>query len=280
MRSDGKRVKNLKPFFEIIPYIMDKRVDSMNFVKQELEAEPIEDYIRDCRTKGIKMNHLSVLVAAYLRVLSQNPELNRFVINKRIYARNHFCVSFVTLKRDGRAEESEQTVVKLRFALDEDIFTVSEKIHKAIADNREQTFDNNMDRLLRNVMRMPWLVSFVVGLIKFADRQNILPASVIEGSPFHTSLFVTNMASIRTNYIYHHIYEFGTTSIFIALGQPTKNLVMKDGEVVEKKVFPMGVVTDERICSGHCYANCFKQFAKYLKEPALLEQKAEQVVTE
>ena len=43
MRADGKRVKHLKPFFEIIPYIMNKRVDAKNYITQEVDLEGIRN---------------------------------------------------------------------------------------------------------------------------------------------------------------------------------------------------------------------------------------------
>ena len=87
-------------------------------------------------------------------------------------------------------------------------------------------------------------------------------------------MFITNMASIRSNHIYHHLYEFGTTSVFLALGQHKKRLeIQKDGTVAEKAVMPIGVVTDERIAAGHYYTSAFRRFEKYLLNPELLEKK-------
>ena len=96
-RTDGYRVLTDDPMYEIAAYVMDKRYDASNYIKQAIDYESLQEYTRKCRKKGITMSHMSIIVAAYLRLVSQNPYLNRFVMNKRIYARNHFCVSFVTL---------------------------------------------------------------------------------------------------------------------------------------------------------------------------------------
>lgn len=42
----------------------------------------------------------------------------------------------------------------------------------------------------------------------------------MDALPFHTSLFVTNMASIGMTRVYHHIYNFGDTTMFLSLGLP------------------------------------------------------------
>ncbi len=82
------------------------------------------------------------------------------------------------------------------------------------------------------------------------DRHGLLPKSLIKASPFHTSMTISNLASIRTNHILHHVYEFGTTSILITLGNMREVPVRKGEEIVFERSLPMGVVMDERICSG------------------------------
>lgn len=275
-RSDGYRLKGCSPFYEIIPYIMDKRYDATNYIDMDIDADMIADYVAKCREKGVKMNHMSVVIAAYLRTVSQHPHLNRFVVNKRIYARNHFCVTFSILK--GDPADPDETVVKVYFNMDDTIFDVHEKLTKAITSRREEDEDNSMDKLLSKVMKIPFLMPTAVAFLKWLDKHFTLPFAAIDGSPFHTSMFITNLASIRLNAVYHHIYQFGTTSVFIALGQAEKKLALKNGELIEKRVYPVKVTTDERIEDGHYFSKCFREFKKYIKHPELLEVKPEKVV--
>lgn len=219
---------------------------------------------------------MSVIIAAYLRLVSQNPNLNRFVVNKRIYSRNHFCVSFVTLKDNG--ESGEETVVKLYFNLGDDIFEVNRKVTEAIELSKTTEDSNSVDKLLKGITKIPGLVGGIVGALKLWDKLFGLPFSIIDGSPFHTSLFITNLASLRTNAVYHHVYEFGTTSIFIAMGQPDKRLSNTAEGIVEKKVIPVKVSVDERVESGYYFAKCFREFKRYIKDPTILESKPESIV--
>lgn len=112
-RSDGYRVKGNDPMYEIVPHIMPQRYDASNSIKVNIDLEAMQDYIRQCRRRGVSISHMSIIIAGYLRLVSQNPYLNRFVMNKKIYARNHFCVSFVTLTPGGESD----TVSKLYFNL-------------------------------------------------------------------------------------------------------------------------------------------------------------------
>ncbi len=268
-RKDGYRLKDCDPFYEIIPHIMAERNDATNLFEQDIDYDNIQQYVNDCRGKGIKMAHMSVIIASFIRTIAKYPQLNRFVVNKKIYARNHLSVCFVALSGD----KSDETVNKIYFNLDDDIFTINEKIHKAVEIARAPHQENSMDKLLKKVMKFPALVGGVVNLLKWVDKKFGLPFSVVDGSPFHTSLFITNLASIRIAPIYHHIYNFGTTGVFVAMGIPTKKVVQKGEEFVEKKVQTLKICTDERIASGYYFAQCFKEVNKYLKNPRLLEEK-------
>ena len=273
-RADGYRIRTNDAMYELVPYIMPYRYDASNSVTVDIDLDLMQDYIRKCRKKGINMSHMSIIIAGALRIASQNPFLNRFVMNRKIYARNHFCVSFVTLQ-PGKTSD---TVNKLYFNLDDDILTVNRKVQEAIERTQQPTSQNALDKLMASLVRIPFLVGAVVGVLKFIDKYFTLPFSIINASPFHTSLFITNLASIRTNAIYHHLYEFGTTGIFISMGQPEKR-IEKNGETVEeKKIMPLGIVTDERIANGHYYGRCFRELNRYYKNPELLEVPPEQVV--
>lgn len=272
-RTDGYRVYTNDPMYEIVAYIMDKRYDASNSIKQAIELEPLQEYVRSCRKRGINMSHMSIIIAAYLRVASQNPFLNRFVMNKRIYARNHFCVSFVTMIPNS----NRSTANKIYFNLDDDIFTVNKKISDAI-EKCHANQATSMDVLANKLVRTPGLLTVAISIIKFIDKHFTLPMSIVNASPFHTSLFITNLASIRTGAIYHHLYEFGTTGVFVAMGQPTKRTVLNGERLEEQKVMELGMVTDERIADGHYYGRCFREVTKYFKNPALLEEKPEKIV--
>ena len=272
-RADGYRVHTNDAMYELVPYIMPYRYDASNNVTVDIDLQPIQDYIRKCRKKSIQMSHMSIIIAGALRLVSQNPNLNRFVMNRKIYSRNHFCVSFVTLQ-PGKTSD---TVTKLYFNLDDDVFTVNKKVQEAIEHTQVPTSQNALDKLMANLLRVPFLVGAAVGVLKFIDKYFTLPFSIIHASPFHTSLFVTNLASIRTNTIHHHLYEFGTTGIFISMGQPKKKVVLNGETTEERKIMELGIVTDERIANGHYYGRCFRELNHYYKNPELLETKPETV---
>ena len=112
-------------------------------------------------------------------------------------------------------------------------------------------------------------LAFQAGLAALdRDLGKPVPRKIIDLSPFHTSMFITNLASIKTSYIHHHCYEFGTTSVFVCMGKPVPNYISGD---LTKKMMPIGVVMDERICTGYEYAAFCNDFRRYMRLPRMLE---------
>ena len=267
MRPDGTRVKNLPPLVAAIPYIMPKRYDAWNTITENIDEEVIKEFIRDQRRQGVRLNHMSVIISAYYKASLENPKLNYFVMNRKIYKRNHFCVSFVIMKKLADGSPSE-TALKVYLEPEDTVFTVNEKIKRAIAANEKTEQSNSTDHFARFMFSVPGLPRFVVGLAYFLDRHGLLPRKVIDLSPFHTSLFITNLASIKTSFIHHHCYEFGTTSVFVCMGKPVPDYMGGD---LTRKVMPIGVVMDERICTGYEYAAFYSDFKGYLRDLSQLE---------
>ena len=270
MRKDGKRIRDVEPMYAIVPYIMKKRYDSMNMITVDIPIEPMRAYINKKRKEGRSVTHIGLIIAAYIRAMAEFPQLNRFIVNKKIYARNEVSVSMVVL-RPG--DDDGGTMSKIYFDVCDDIFAVQDQIDEYIGKNRyvEDGTGNSTDKMIKFLLSVPGLISFIVGLLKWMDKIGIMPKQIIDLSPFHASLLISNLASIRANHIFHHVYEFGTTSVAITMGNMREVPKRKKGEIEFERCLPLGVVMDERICSGSDYVRAFKKIEKYLADPTLLE---------
>mgnify|MGYP004517910161 FL=1 len=268
MRADGKRLRNTDPMYTVAAYVMNKRVDSMNMVTLDIPYDTIQSYVNEKRKAGVSISHLAVIIAAYLRTAAEFPLLNRFIMNCKPYARNEFAVAMVVLKS---GEMDNGTMSKMYFDYSETIFDVNDKINRYVNENREVPEKNGTEKMIKFLLGAPGVLRVGVGLFKFMDKHGLLPKKVIDMSPFHNSLCISNLASIRTNHIYHHCYEFGTTSVFITIGNLREIPKRRGGEIVFERSIPLGVVMDERICSGSYFALAFRKIKKYLRYPKLLE---------
>ncbi len=276
MRADGKRIKNADPMYTVAAYIMDKRVDAMNYITVDIPLDPIQHYINEKRRADIAISHMALIICAYLRTSTEFPALNRFVVNKKIYTRNEFAVGMVVLKPNDA--DGHGTMSKIYFEPTDTIFDVQKKIDEYIEKNRNAGSTNSTDDMIKKLLRVPGLCNIGVGFFKFLDKHGLLPKKIIDLSPFHATFSITNLASIRTNHIYHHIYEFGTTSLFISMGNTRYVPKLHHGEVLFEKCLPLGIVMDERICSGSYFSAVFKKISSYLKDPTLLEAPPEKIL--
>lgn len=269
-RYDGRLLKTLEPFNKLVPYIMDKRFDAQVFAKEMVYTDKIDNFLREKRIQGYSLNYLHLFISCYVRLFAERPKLNRFIMNKRVYARKGIYIS-MAVKR-ALHDDAEETTIKFYFTGKENIFEIVEIVDQKIA---ECLYDGNQDetqKIVERIMSLPGLTkTILVGMLKRMDRHNILPKEIIEVSPFHASLFFSYLKSIKSNYVYHHLYEFGTAGIFAAVGKVKEIPIVEDGMIVVKKCCEIGYTVDERICDGLYFANSLKLLNKYLDEPHLLE---------
>jgi hypothetical protein len=276
-RSDGKKLKSLSAFEKIIPHIMTRRSDAQVFSKQIIVTDTIDKYIQEKQEQGIRLTYMHIFISIYVRLLAQRPKLNRFVMNNRLYARKGIFISMAIIRRSPNGN-SEETTVKFPFTGHENIFEIADIVNRIIAESKPSGKTNNTDELAEKIMSLPHgIVKILVGLLKWMDRHNLLPQAMIEASPFHTSLFFTYLKSIKLDYIYHHIYDFGTTGIFAALGKRKQMPIVEHGAIVIKNCCEIGYVLDERICDGLYFSYSFKLMQKYLDNPYLLEERLEKI---
>lgn len=274
MRADGKRLKHTDPMYKIAAHIMDTRTDSMNMTTIDIPYEPMQAYLNKKRKEGVSISHLALIISAYLRTMARYPELNRFIVNRNVYARNEIAVGMVVLQS---LESHQGTMSKMYYSASDTIFDVNDKINCYVAENRDNPENNPTEKIMKILLSVPGLLRVGVKALKLMDKYGLLPKAVINMSPFHMSLGITNLSSIRTNHIYHHCYNFGTTSLFMAIGNLRDVPKRKGGQIVFERTMPIGVVMDERICSGSYFATAFRYMKKLLANPELLELPPEEI---
>ena len=214
MRRDGKHVTNVDPMYTLAPYFMRERNDAMNMITVDIPYDDVHRYVLDLRKRGYRVSHMAVIIAAYVRMICDYPALNRFVVNSKIYARNDFSIGMVVL----RPGESDPSMSKMKFDLESTIFEINDIINDYVDANNKVDSNNASDDLFRKLLSCPPLVRTGMALLRGLDHIGLLPKAIIDLSPFHNSIVFTNLASIRTNDIYHHAYNFGTVSIVISMG--------------------------------------------------------------
>ncbi|MCI8995903.1 MAG: 2-oxo acid dehydrogenase subunit E2 [Lachnospiraceae bacterium] len=284
-RRDGFLVRNLDPMGKLIPFIMRSKADSWVLFENKIDITHTQDFLHQMRKSQIpKLTLYHIIFAAIVRSYSQVPELNRFIAGNNIYARNEMKGSMVVMK--GMQRDSERTMIMPRFEMDATLPEVVEEIERLAnpidktVKVKEDSNANEFDKLELALDLLPnFLIRFFFILLKWLDKHGWIPRFLTALSPFHASFFITNMGSIGMEPVYHHIYEFGTISIFGAIG--SKNIVYeldRNGQSHRKVYLNMKFVVDERICDGFVYAMGFKHIKGCISHPEQLLKPPKQVI--
>lgn len=276
-RPDGRRLDHIDPIVQFMPYIMPTRNDAMNLISEEVDYAPLADYIKKRSKEGKKISFMALLVAAYVRAVAEYPALNRFIINKQVFARNEITVSLTVVRNAKDKENEDEALVKMKFQPDATLDEVNDQIERLVVDAVNEEADNGTTDFAAKVIRHRVLVKLVVLMARVLDRYGIMPKWLYELSPFHCSMYITNMASIGLPAIFHHLYNFGNVSVFIAMGGVERKTIMTPQGPASKAVLPLGITTDERICGGMSYALGFNYFKKLLAKPEQLETRPDHV---
>lgn len=183
------------------------------FLFQELSR-----YIRrQKREKNEQISYMQIVVAAYVRAISRNPEVNRFIMNKQLFARNNCSAAFTILKDPSDADQGE-AVVKIKFDLTDTIYDVRDRMSAAVAANRGDQPAGFVEKLLNFLFAVPGLATLVVGLVRLLDRYGLAPGILMEELPFYVGMYITNTASIGLHDVNHHIYNWGNVGLFFGMG--------------------------------------------------------------
>ncbi len=275
-RKEGRRVRTLPPMNYVMPYIMNRRSDSQNFFEDVIDITNIEGYLDAKHKEGYTdMTLLHVILAAYVRVVSERPGINRFIAGQKIYARNNVeCV--MAIKKEMTID-GQETCIKVEFDPRDDIYNVYKKFQ--LAYHAAVAADTGMDNVAGALVKLPGLIfRGAMAVLRALDYIGWLPKALMNVSPFHGSMIITAMGSIGIPAIYHHIYDFGTLPCFISYGSIfTGDAIKRDGTKERHHFVTFKVVTDERICDGFYYASAFKRIKRYLLHPEVLDRPAEKV---
>ena len=275
-RPDGRRVKGIDPTVRITPYVMPMRCDAQVFLQHKVDYELLARYIAKKGAEGEKITFMQIIIAAFVRTISQNPEINRFIMNKQFFSRKNCTVSFTMLKEQQNPDAGE-TAVKIKFDLTDTIFDVRDRMNAVIDASRGVENKNFVDKLLGILFAVPGLPTAIVQLVRLLDRYGICPGALLDELPFHTSMYITNNASIGLHHVNHHIYNFGSTSLFFGMGTLERVAVVEKGETRMKRFLPIGITADERVCSGAHYSKFFALMSYLLNHPEELETPPESV---
>ena len=273
-RRDAALLRDTDALHFIMGIIYPHRADNEAYIAERVNLEPIKAYLAKKNVEGIpfKYTFFHVILTALVKTVTLRPKLNRFYANENYYQRNKVTAGFVIKKEfsDG----SEEAMALLEARPDATIDTIHEEIRQRVQATRNEqkmnTTDNSMD-ILNKLPR--FLSKAAIRFIRFLDRHGWCPDFLIGDDPNYSSVFLSNLGSIRLRSGYHHLTNWGTSSLFCIIGEKKWTpLYDQNGLVEMRETVDLGLTVDERIADGYYYSKSIRLFKYLLEHPELLEQ--------
>ena len=278
-RSEGRLLRSIPGFAKFIPFIMPQRNDRCIHYEESFEISDLDRRLRKLRVEGHKgIGILHFIIAAYIRAVSMLPGVNRFVVGRRIYARNNIEV-VMTVKRSLSVDDTE-TTIKVVFEPTDTIFDVHRKMEEKIQEIKTSDENNGTEDFADACAKLPrFILRFAIAILRVMDYFGWIPQSLLDVSPFHGSMIITDLGSLHIGPVYHHIYNFGTLPVFIAFGAKYhKYELNRHGQVEDHKYIDTKLVLDEGIVDGHYYAQLLQAFRYMFQHPEIVETPPSKVV--
>jgi hypothetical protein len=264
-RTDGDLVRGEGPVRRIMPYLMRGRNESAVLHDSVYEIARARAWVKAYnRAHAQRATLFHLLAYACAAALHARPALNRFVAGGRLYARRGVSLSFVA--KVEMADDAPTASVKVEAARGEPFAEFVARMARSIETARGG--GRGVDREVAFFTRVPGpILRVLVALVRGLDAWNLLPWFFMRDDPMYASVFLANLGSAGVSDAYHHLFEYGTCSIFGAIGAP-RRMVFVDGDAVAvREGLPVRWTFDERIQDGFYAARSLALVQRILEDP-------------
>jgi hypothetical protein len=273
-RKDGVWLKDTDVMHMMLPYILPNRCDNEAYMSEEIDLTAVNHYLekKNCENPEYKYSMFQVIVTAIMKTFMMRPQLNRFIIAKRLYQRNDYSAAFVVKK--AFSDEGEEAVAIVNFENDSNIEWFNKKLYDIIYKARNMDEPDEGTKTMEAFMMCPrFILSLVVKYINTLNHFGRVPDSITKGDFSYATCMFTNLGSLGLNSGYHHLFSWGTNSNFVVIGKKKAAYYLNEkGEVDRHETVEMGFTTDERISDGYYYSQSLKLFRYLMNHPEELEK--------
>jgi hypothetical protein len=268
-RPDGTLVEGVPGYRQIMPYLMQTKNTAHVYIKYTIDMENALAFLEN-PPEGLKgkVTVTMLVLRALVKVLDEYPRMNRFISGRRLYQRDGIYLSFSAKKSFD--EVAPLVVIKMKFDPKESFEQMVGRIAAELSKGRSEE-KSYADKETNLVLKLPrFVIRFVVWFLSVLDYFNLVPRKFIANDLFYASLFVANLGSVGLEAGYHHHYEYGNVPIFMCIGKVKPMPVVREGQVVVRRVAEVKITYDERIEDGFNGAKGLDRFQQYLENPEQL----------
>lgn len=272
-RRDAVLLRDIDSMHYIMPLMFPNRCDNEAFISETIDLTNTIKYLeeKNASQPEYRYNIFQVIVTAVLKTITLRPQLNRFITNFNLYQRNEVSAAF-TIKKIF-SDSGDEGLAFIHSLPDFTIDSVHNEIYRQVSYVRHEGKDpstESMDAL----QKLPLFLKKGIGVVaRFLDRHGWMPQSVIATDPYQSSVILANLGSIKLHAGYHHLANWGTTSVFCIVGEMKKRrFTDKDGNESLRMSIDLGLTVDERISDGYYCSKSVRLLRKLIENPELLER--------
>ncbi len=279
-RRDGVRVRGLDAMHVFMPYLLPNRTDNEAFIQEAVDLTAVNAFLarKNADNPDYKYTIFHVVTAALAKTIYQRPKLNRFIQGHRLYQRNEILLAFVAKRIFS--DDGDEALLLINCDENTTVDTLHDTICQRVSRSRKEGSVDDTTKIMNALSGLPrFVLRLLVRLLNFLEYHDMLPAFLRYADPYHSSVFISNLGSIRLNAAYHHLANWGTNSLFVVVGEKYEKTVQKeDGTTETTEMLPLGITLDERIADGYYYAKSIKLLKHLLAHPELLEAPCDAIV--
>jgi len=271
-RYDATRVPMPRNLNALFPYLMKGRNNSIVYYPLNVDVENLLSYIEQHKGTDNEVTIFQAAMLALVKVLRTRPTLNRYIIGRHLYQRHDVTLSFIARKKFS--DDSEETNVLVRVKPEDDRATIISKLKQETSVAKQEDFQKDDDKLIAMFLLLPRsLLRLAIRALEWYDFYFDTPGFLRGLDPLRSSAYVANLGSVGTGAPYHHLFEWGTCSIFMSIGKIVPTVVVgDDGQPVVHRTMQLRFTMDERIADGYYDARSLELMEDYLRDPAQLEE--------
>ncbi len=263
-RPDGDLIRDLSKMRAFMPFISPRRNDSLVYYKMDIEVdaafELLERLNKD-RDPKRRVTLFHVFLCSNARAFLLRSGCNRFVAGGRLWQRNHMAVTFSA--KQEILLGSPTLTIKRAFDEGEGLIEMVDSILDRLVRRRggEKT---QSDKEMNFALRWPVpVVRAAVWLLHKANMLGMLPKSMIDDDPLFCTIFIANLGSVGLEAGYHHLWEWGTCSMFGVMGRVHTR---PDGSRFMEAKFTY----DERVEDGLYAGTALEEIKAGVEKPEIL----------
>ena len=275
-RRDARLVRDNDPLHFFVPYIYPHRADNEAVVTEQIDLTAMNAFLAEKNAGRTEDRYtlMHAIVAALTRTITLRPKMNRFIQGNRLYQRDDLTTGFVVKKQF--ADNGAEALAFLKWGPETTIDTVHEKVMAEIHECRSDKLDNSTAGMEKFTHLPRWMMRIAIRILFILDYYGRAPYSLVKKDPNYSTVFISNLGSIKLNANYHHLSNWGPTSIFLVIGKKHLAPIYDEkGNMEMHEVVDLSITLDERIADGYYYSKSVQILKHLLQHPEMLNERAD-----